>query len=131
MSGARSISDMVSPQSSIDGNKEEGKPVFYMVRFAVGRNLGCLRNCVACSKAYANLISVGSCQALEKNEMPTGRPKIYPAGTVIWGYPATAGGKVLFMSQLVESPLSRSITQAGPPDGPIRASSLCLPIAPS
>jgi hypothetical protein len=27
--------------------------------------------------------------------MPTGNPKVYPAGTVIAGYPATAGGVVL------------------------------------
>jgi hypothetical protein len=52
---------------------------------AVGRNSGDFRNFVACSNAYASLISVGSLQALPKKEMPTGRPKKYPAGTVTLG----------------------------------------------
>ena len=36
-------------------------------------------------------MSVGSWKAPPIKEMPTGMPKMYPAGTVIWGYPATAG----------------------------------------
>ena len=45
---------------------------------------------VACSNAYANLISAGSLHARPKNEIPTGNPKTSPAGTLILGYPATA-----------------------------------------
>jgi hypothetical protein len=34
--------------------------------------------------------SIGSAQALAKKDIPTGSPCTMPAGTVIWGYPATA-----------------------------------------
>ncbi len=37
-------------------------------------------------------MSVGSLQARPKNESPTGNPEMNPMGTVMWGYPATAGG---------------------------------------
>jgi len=57
---------------------------------AVVKNFGGLRECVACSKAYANFSSAGSLHARPKNEMPTGNPKTNPAGTVMLGYPATA-----------------------------------------
>jgi hypothetical protein len=43
---------------------------------AVFKNFGSIRACIACSKAYANRINVGSCHAFEKNESPTGRPKM-------------------------------------------------------
>ena len=36
-------------------------------------------------------ISVGSLHARPKNEIPTGSPNAKPAGTVMCGYPATAG----------------------------------------
>ena len=39
----------------------------------------------ACSKPYASLSSTGSLQAGPKNEMPTGRPRTKPAGTLICG----------------------------------------------
>lgn len=69
-------------------------------------------------------MSVGSCHALAKNEMPIGRPKMCPAGTVMCGYPATAAGDVQSMSQLVASPLIKSMVHDGPPDGTTIASSL-------
>ena len=37
-------------------------------------------------------MSFPSVQAGPKKEIPTGRPKMYPAGTVMSGYPATAAG---------------------------------------
>jgi hypothetical protein len=57
---------------------------------AVDKNLGGFRDRVACSKAYANLRSVGSLHSSPKNEIPIGNPKTNPAGTVMLGYPATA-----------------------------------------
>src|SRR5574337_959742 len=101
-----------------------GQPRFW--KFTLGRNLGGFRTWVACSKAYASLISLGSCHAPAKNEMPTGNPKTNPAGTVMCGYPATAAGAALSMSHVVASPLARSIIHAGPPEGTTIASSLCL-----
>src|SRR6266511_5350521 len=118
ISGARSMSDIISPRD-------------YGFKLAVGKYLGCRRNWVACSNAYASLIRAGSCQAPAMKEMPTGKPKIKPAGTVICGYPATAAGEVLSMSQLLESPSTRSISHAGLPEGTINASSLCFRIAES
>ena len=56
----------------------------------VAKNFGVLRECVDCSKAYANFSSVGSLHAQPKNDIPTGNPKTNPAGTVTLGYPATA-----------------------------------------
>jgi hypothetical protein len=56
----------------------------------VSKNFGGLRECVACSKAYAYLRSAGSLHAAPKNDIPTGNPKTNPAGTVMLGYPATA-----------------------------------------
>jgi hypothetical protein len=52
---------------------------------SVGRNFGGRRTFVACSKAKANLIKVGSLNARPMNVMPTGRPKGSPAGTVTSG----------------------------------------------
>ena len=46
---------------------------------------------VACSYEYAILISAASLHARPKNESPTGRPKMNPMGTLMLGYPATAG----------------------------------------
>src|SRR6266498_2761193 len=103
----------------------------YAFKIAVGKNLGVLRSCVACSNAYANLRSVGSCHALAMKERPTGKPNMNPAGTVICGYPATAAGEVLSISQLMASPLTRSIIQDGPPEGTTIASSLYLRIVAS
>ena len=54
-------------------------------QITVGKNRGGLRAWVSCSKAYASLSRVGSLQARPKNEMPIGRPKASPAGTVIFG----------------------------------------------
>jgi sporulation protein YlmC with PRC-barrel domain len=56
----------------------------------LGRNAGGFLTFVSCSNPYAILISVGSLHARPKNEMPTGSPKTNPAGTLIFGYPATA-----------------------------------------
>ena len=58
----------------------------------LGKNSGRFLAIVACSNAYANLISVGSLQARPKNAIPTGKPATNPAGTVMLGYPATAAG---------------------------------------
>src|SRR5262245_55023759 len=66
-----------------------------VVKSAVGGNAGGRRCFVACSKAYASLISSASLHARPMNERPTGWPNAYPAGTVIDGYPATAAGVVL------------------------------------
>ena len=52
---------------------------------AVASNRGTLRTFVACSKAYASLISVGSLHAGPMKESPTGNPKAWPAGTVMLG----------------------------------------------
>ena len=51
----------------------------------LGKNLGAWRAFVACSNEYASLISVGSLQARPKNEIPTGRPEIKPAVTLMLG----------------------------------------------
>ena len=53
--------------------------------FAVARKRGARRWRVACSKAYAMRIRVGSLHARPKNETPTGRPWTKPAGTVTLG----------------------------------------------
>src|SRR5688572_8827194 len=62
---------------------------------SVGRNFGGTRRLVACSNPYAIRISVGSLHGRPKNDSPTGRPKTYPAGTVMFGYPAIAAGDEL------------------------------------
>ena len=59
---------------------------------AVLKYFGDCRTLVSCSKAKANLIKVGSLQALPKNVILTGSPRTKPAGTVIAGYPETAEG---------------------------------------
>ena len=61
----------------------------------LSKNLGAFRARVACSNAYAILINVGSLHARPKNETPTGIPKTNPAGTLIFGYPATAASDEL------------------------------------
>src|SRR5437870_3388197 len=45
------------------------------IRSAVVKNLGGLRACVACSNAKAMLISLASCWAPPKKEIPSGSPK--------------------------------------------------------
>jgi hypothetical protein len=52
---------------------------------ALARNRGGWRAWNACSNAKASLISVDSWWAPPKNEMPTGSPNTYPAGTVMLG----------------------------------------------
>ena len=52
---------------------------------AVGRNRGGFLARLACSYAYANLMSFGSLQARPKNDTPTGMPNTKPAGTVTLG----------------------------------------------
>ena len=54
-------------------------------RYSVGRNDGFRRALVACSNAYASLISVASLFLPAKNERPTGKPNAIPAGTVTCG----------------------------------------------
>ena len=61
----------------------------------LARNAGGVRTFVACSNAYAYRISVSSLHAAPMNEMPTGKPKMVPAGTVMFGVPATAAGDEL------------------------------------
>src|SRR5579871_661039 len=87
---------------------------------AVGRNRGGRRALVNCSNAKASLISVGSLQAGPKKEIAAGRPCTNPAGTVICGYPATAGS----VEQLPVSwsPFTRSVSHARPPVGAMIAS---------
>jgi hypothetical protein len=59
--------------------------IFYVVKFAVDKNFGDFRTLVACSNPYARLINVGSLHARPKNEIPTGKPKTYPIGTLTLG----------------------------------------------
>src|SRR5882724_3004424 len=58
----------------------------------VGENVGrlCARTCVAASNPEANLIRVGSLNAVPKKLMPRGIPKVMPAGTCTIGYPGGA-----------------------------------------
>src|SRR3989442_245882 len=51
----------------------------------VAKNRGALRALVACSNANASFSSTGSLNARPKNEIPSGRPKTSPAGTVMLG----------------------------------------------
>ena len=53
--------------------------------FRVGKNLGGLRPWIVCSSPNAIFSRVGSLHARPKNEIPTGKPKTNPAGTVISG----------------------------------------------
>jgi len=53
--------------------------------FALAKNCGGVRAFVACSKAYANRMSTASDHARPKNDIPTGKPKTNPAGTVMLG----------------------------------------------
>src|SRR5439155_6112213 len=89
-------------------------------RFTVGRNRGGRRAVVACSSAYASLISIGSPYGRPMNDTPTGRPKTKPTGSVTLGYPATAAGVELLPRKW--SPLTRSIVHAGFPVGATMAS---------
>src|SRR5262249_7369728 len=84
---------------------------------------------VAGWKLYARLSSVGSLQAVRKNEIPTGNPRTKPAGTVMCGYPATAAG-VVHPGQAA-SPSTRSFRGAGPDVGATIASTLCFVITAS
>ena len=52
---------------------------------AVRAYVGACRALAACSNAYAMRINFASVHARPKNEMPTGSPNAYPAGTVIDG----------------------------------------------
>src|SRR5271157_2256604 len=90
------------------------------LRFAVARNRGGRRCRVACSNEYASLIRVGSLQARPKNEIPTGKPERNPAVTLMLGYPATAAAFEL--PPATWSPLTRSVSHAGPPVGATIAS---------
>jgi hypothetical protein len=60
-------------------------PRFDYCVVAVGKNLGGRRLVDACSYAYANAISFASLQARPMNEIPIGRPRTSPAGTVTFG----------------------------------------------
>src|ERR1051325_1379268 len=66
---------------------------------SVGRNVGGLRTFVACSNAKARLTSFGSEKARPMKVIPTGSPKLKPAGTVTSGKPARAAGPVLASSK--------------------------------
>ena len=52
---------------------------------SVCRNCGFCRARVTASKPEASLISVGSLKAVPMKEMPTGTPKVMPAGTLMIG----------------------------------------------
>ena len=56
-------------------------------------------------------MSVGSLQARPKNDSPTGRPCTSPAGTVMFGYPATAGYPRAAAAEVV------AVDQIGHPGG--------------
>ena len=66
-------------------DNQPARATLYTRTSAVGRNLGGLLNFVACSNEYASLMSTGSLHARPKKEIPTGRPKTNPAGTVTLG----------------------------------------------
>jgi hypothetical protein len=51
----------------------------------VGKNRGACRAFVVCSKANARRMSVGSLHARPKNDIPTGKPEMNPAVTLILG----------------------------------------------
>src|SRR4030095_13097622 len=53
-------------------------------QFSVGINRGTRRALLCCSKANAIFNKIGSLQARPKNEMPTGSPRVSPAGTVMF-----------------------------------------------
>src|SRR4029079_15067997 len=89
---------------------------------AVGRNVGARRFFVACSNAYASLKSGGSLHPRPIKPTPTGSPKTNPAGTVMWGYPATAA--IVELPPVSWSPSTRSVRHAGAPVGQNSASSL-------
>src|SRR5262249_20703504 len=98
----------------------------------VGATLGGRRCFVALSYAAASRMSVASLQARPKNEIPTGNPRTYPAGTVMCGYPATAATvDGLDTSPPKLSPLTRSVSDAGPDVGATSASSVCCAITAS
>jgi hypothetical protein len=52
---------------------------------SVGKNRGGFLAWIDCSNPYAIFSSVGSLHARPKKEIPTGKPKTNPAGTVISG----------------------------------------------
>ena len=72
----------VSTVARIPTTSEDGSHYALASKFAVGCNNRRLRAVVACSNAYASLISFGSLQAQPKKEIPIGSPKINPMGTV-------------------------------------------------
>ena len=55
--------------------------------FADFKYLGSRRCFVACSNANAMAINCGSLHAVPTNEIPTGKPRTNPAGTVMWDNP--------------------------------------------
>ena len=55
------------------------------ISYADAKNFGPARNFVACSNAYASLISFISLFAGPKNDNPTGKPRAKPAGTDMFG----------------------------------------------
>ena len=72
--------------SRIRGANKQPMPREYaLVKSAVLRNFGAFRCFVACSKANASLIRVGSLHARPKNDNPAGSPNTEPIGTVICG----------------------------------------------
>src|SRR5690348_3864177 len=92
----------------------------------VRANPGRRRAFLACSKLYASFSNIGSLHADPKNEIPTGKPRTKPAGTVMCGYPATAAG-VVHAGQF-PSPSTKSFKGAGVIVGATIASTLYLAI---
>ena len=81
--GSRSV----IPSAPVPGrnNHHVWSPGPHACRSAAGMNLGGRRCFVACSNAYAIFMSAGSLHALPKNEIPIGKPKTKPAGTLMFG----------------------------------------------
>src|SRR3954468_23838201 len=77
--------DLISDDQELAGSVRPMPQIF-----AVSRNCGFCRAFTSCSNPYAIFRSTASLHARPKNEIPTGSPKINPAGTLIFGYPATA-----------------------------------------
>src|SRR5439155_265096 len=80
--GSRSV----IPSAPVPGrnNHHVWSPGPHACRSAAGMNLGGRRCFVACSNAYAIFMSAGSLHTLPKNEIPIGKPKTKPAGTLMF-----------------------------------------------
>src|ERR1700682_673001 len=79
---------LLDPRKKLDAHLR----FFYPFTSILAKNRGAFLAFVACSNPYASRINTGSLHARPKNEIPTGKPNTNPAGTLMFGYPATAAG---------------------------------------